>query len=134
VQILGQDGKHVIGRAGHGNIMKIKDLDKQAEKFEDVDWIDDLKFFMHNEPRFYRKFIYPVISELKNRLESGSKCDEMSFAPCIEKAIPIYCNKFKITQNPQKLFDDEKLHDLAMKMFHEEKSNIEKGVYKGSDE
>ncbi len=131
--IQAQDGKLVIGLVGHGKIMKIKEVDNQLEKFKDVDWVDDLKFFMNNDPRFYRKVLYPVISELKTKIKSGSKCSEMSFAPCIEKAIPAYCNKFKIKQNPKKIFDDEEIKDLAVKMFHEEKTNIENGVYNRSD-
>jgi hypothetical protein len=133
VQILDQDGKQDIGLAEHGDNMKINEVDKELEKFKDVDWVDDLKFFMHNDPRFYRTVVYPVIAELKSKLKSGSKCNEMSFMPCIDKAIPSYCNKFKITQNPKKIFDDEEIKDLAVKMFHEEKSNIEKGVYDRSD-
>lgn len=120
--------------AEHGDYMKINDVDKQAEQFKDVDFVDDLKFFMHNDPRFYRKVVYPVIAELKGKLKSGGKCNEMSFMPCIDKAIPVYCNKFKITQNPKVLFDPEEVQDLAVKMFHEEKHNIENGVYDGRDE
>ncbi len=126
-------GKHVIGHVGHGEIMKINEVDKELEKFKDVDWVDDLKFFMHNDPRFYRKVLYPAISELKVKIKSGSKCNEMTFMSCIDKAIPAYCNRFKITQNPKKIFDEEEIKDLAVKMFHEEKSNIENGVYNGRD-
>ena len=45
--------------------------------------------------------------------------------------IILYCNKFKITQNPKVLFAAEEVQDLAVKMFHEEKHNIENGVYDG---
>jgi len=113
--------------------MKIKDIDNQLEKMKDVDWVDDLKFFMHNDPKFYRTVLYPVIAELKTKIKTGSKCNEMSFAPCIERAIPVYCKKFKITQNLKEIFDDEELEDLATKMFHEEKQNIENGVYNRGD-
>jgi hypothetical protein len=58
----------------------------------------------------------------------------MTFKSCIEQAIPVYCNKFKITQNPKMLFAAEEVQDLAVKMFHEEKQNIENGVYNGRDE
>jgi hypothetical protein len=114
--------------------MKINDVDKQSDKFKDIDFVDDLKFFMHNDPRFYRTVVYPVIAELKSKLKSGGKCNEMSFKPCIERAIPVYCNKFKITQNPKVLFAVEEVKDLATKMFHEEKHNIKNGVYDGRDE
>jgi hypothetical protein len=114
--------------------MKINDIDSQLEQFKDVDFVDDLKFFMHNDPRFYRKVLYPVISELRNKLKSGQKCNETSFMNCIERAIPVYCNKFKITQNPKVIFDPEEVKDLAVRMFHEEKQNINNGVYDGRDE
>lgn len=114
--------------------MKIKEVDNQLEKFEDVDWVDDLRFYMHNDPKFYRTVLFPTISDLKTKVKSGSKCNEMTFMPCIDKAIPMYCSKFKITQNPSKIFDEEEIKDLALKMFHEEKSNIENGVYNRRDE
>ena len=126
-------GKHVIGHVGHGK-MKINEIDKQLEKFKDVDFVDDLKFFMHNDPKFYRKVLYPVISELRTKIKSGSKCNEMEFLPCVKRAIPVYCQKFKITQSPKDIFDSEEIKDLALKMFHEEKQNIKSGTYDGRDE
>ncbi len=50
--------------------MKIKDIDNQLEKMKDVDWVDDLKFFMHNDPKFYRTVLYPVIAELKTKIKT----------------------------------------------------------------
>jgi hypothetical protein len=120
--------------AKHGEYMKINEVDNQSDQFKEVDFVDDLKFFMNNDARFYRKVVYPVIAELKRKLKSGAKCNEMSFKPCIEQAIPVYCNKFKIKQNPKILFAVEEVQDLAVKMFHEEKHNIENGVYNGRDE
>jgi len=57
-----------------------------------------------------------------------------SQGPCIHKAIPMYCNRFKITQDPKVLFDPKEVKDLAVKEFHEEKHNIENGVYAGRNE
>ncbi len=113
--------------------MKINDIDKQLEKLKDIDFVDDLKFFVYNDPRFYRRMIYPKIYELKSKLKSGGKCDETMFMPCIERAIPAYCNKFKITQDPNKIFNPEEVKDLAVRMFHEEKQNINNGVYDGRE-
>jgi hypothetical protein len=110
--------------------MKLFELAQNIEEFKDVDLVDDLLFFMHNDPAFYRKVLFPRISDMKSKIKSGGQCSEKYFMPCVDKAVNSYCTKFKIEQDPKSLFSNEELSSLAEKMFHQEKENIEKGVYK----
>jgi hypothetical protein len=110
--------------------MKLFELAQNIEEFKDVDLVDDLLFFMHNDPAFYRKVLFPRISDMKSTMKAGGECGEMHFKPCVDKAVGSYCNKFKIQQEPNSLFSKEELSNLAEKMFHQEKENIEKDVYK----
>jgi hypothetical protein len=113
--------------------MLLRELDEKFADLTDVDLKDDVHFFMHNDSGFYRKVLFPVISSLKSKLKGGSKCDEMHFKPCIEKAMPIYCKKFNIKEPTEKILSPEEINELAEKMFHEEKARVEKGDYDRSD-
>jgi hypothetical protein len=131
--ILDQEIKHVTGLAENGDNMKLFEVAEQKDQFEDVDLPEDLKFFMNNDSSFYRKVLYPSILAMKEKVKTGKPCDQMHFKPCISQGINSYCKKFKIEKNPKDLFSDEEIKDLAEKMFHQEKENIEKGVYDRKD-
>jgi hypothetical protein len=109
--------------------MLLRELYDKTDDFKDIDLIDDLKFFMNNDPAFYRKVLFPEISKLKDSVKGGNQCSEMHFKPCVDKAVGAYCKKFKIEKNPSDLFNDEEIRELAEKMYHEEKENINKGAY-----
>lgn len=110
--------------------MRLNEISQNIEEFKDVDLVDDLLFFMHNDPAFYRKVLFPKISDMKSAVKGGGNCDETHFMPCVNKAVGSYCKKFNIEQDPKSLFSKEELSGLAEKMFHQEKENIEKDVYK----
>lgn len=113
--------------------MLLKEIADKIDELKDVNVVDDLQFFMHNDPLFYRKVLYPSISDLKHKMKSGKPCDEDHFHGCIKKGVDSYCNKFKIKKNPKDIFSDEEIKELAEKMFHQEKDRIEKGAYDRSD-
>lgn len=105
----------------------------EAPNLEDVDLLDDLHFFMHNDPQFYRKELYPLIAQLKKIVKSGKPCDNKLFRKCIDKAADHYCQKFKIPGNPKSVFTDVDRDSLARKVFAQEQENITKGTYDGED-
>lgn len=109
--------------------MLLKELNEKFDELKDVNVVDDLQFFMNNDPAFYRKVLYPSILSMKEKIKGGSSCSEDHFLPCIKKGADSYCQKFKIKKPSKDLFSDEEVKELAQKMFHQEKTNIEKGVY-----
>lgn len=109
--------------------MKLFELEDKKIDFEGVNLLDDLDFFMNNDALFYRKVLYPSILSMKDKVKSGASCKENHFMPCIEQGVNSYCKKFKLDKKKKDLFADEEVRKLALKMFHREKDNIEKGVY-----
>lgn len=65
---------------------KIKDLGFDAE--------DDILYFMHNDSTFFRKDLYPLMLDIKKAKRNGK--DFPDVAPCVNKAIAMYCKKFDI--------------------------------------
>ncbi len=100
-------------------------------RLKDVDLLDDLHFFMHNDPQFYRKELYPLIAQLKKHVKSGKRCEHTLFRKCVDKAVDHYCQKFKITGNPKSVFTDVDRDSVARKVFAQEQENISKGAYDG---
>jgi hypothetical protein len=97
--------------------------------FEDVDLVEDLKYFMENDPKFYRKVLYPAISRYRKKLRSGENCEPSEFRGCVDQAASIYCDKFNIPGNPKSVFTDVDRDELAQKIFGQERQRIEDGVY-----
>lgn len=104
-----------------------------SKDLEDVDTIEDLHYFMQNDPKFYRMFFYPLISKFKDHINKGKKCKDTVFRPCVDRAVDIYCQKFGIADNPKSLFTDVDRDELARKIFDQEKTHIEKGTYDKQD-
>ena len=103
----------------------------EAPDLKDVDLLDDLQFFMHNDPRFYRKELYPIIAQLKKSVKSGKRCENTLFRKCVDNAVDQYCQKFKIPGNPKSVFTDVDRDSLARKIFAQEQDHISNGTYDG---
>lgn len=106
----------------------------EVPDLEDVDLLDDLHFFMQNDPSFYRKVFYPLLSMLKKHVKTGKRCKNTIFRPCVDHAITLYCKKFNIPGNEKSVFTDVDRDSLARKIFAQEVERIEQGDYDGRDE
>lgn len=98
----------------------------------DFDPLDDLAFFIRNDPLYYRKEYYPLVAKLDDYTQAGKKCKDTAFVPCVNKAVKIYIKKFNISHDATKIFTKDAIQDLAQKMFREELENIKTGL-KGED-
>ncbi len=105
-----------------------------APDLKDVDLVEDLHFFMQNDPTFYRKILFPLISKLKAAVKGGQSASADMFRGSVDKAVDAYCRKFKIPGNPKSVFTDVDRDSLASKIFGQEKENISKGTYDGDDQ
>ena len=108
--------------------MLLSELDPSLKE-KDIDLLDDLHYFMHNDPKFYRNVFYPAISELRNRLKDNKESSPKGFKRCIDNAVNEYCKKFNITGNPTSVFTHTDRDKLARKIFGQEKDNITQGHY-----
>jgi hypothetical protein len=110
--------------------MLIREFTEQEPiDLESVDLLDDLQFFMNNDPAFYRKVYYPVLSQMKNTVKEGAQCSDDMFRPCVDKAVDIYCKKFNLPGNIKSVFTDVDRDELARKIFSQELDNIDQGQY-----
>jgi hypothetical protein len=110
-------------------MVKLYELDQRLKNMEDIDLVDDLHFFMNNDPKFYRRIMYPVLSQMKHKVEKGQKCNHKMFNPCVDTAAKIYCKKFNIPDDDRSVFTDVDRDSLARKIFQQESDNIKKGIY-----
>lgn len=106
----------------------------ESPELKDVDLVDDLHFFMHNDPKFYRRALYPMIVKVRDHIKSGKKCNDTVFRKCVDSAVDSYCSKFKISGNPTSVFTDVDRDSLARKIFAQEQEHINKGTYDGDQE
>lgn len=106
----------------------------ETPDLDGVDLIEDLHFFMHNDPAFYRRVLFPAISKLRDCIKTGKDVKDDMFKNCVDNAADIYCKKFNIHDNPKSVFTDVDRDSLARKIFAQEQERIVKGDYDGRDE
>jgi len=70
----------------------------------DFDPGKDIVIYMQNDPMFYRKHLYPVLVDYEEAKKNDQEFNTKSLLPVVDRAIPMYCKKFNIMQDPRKLF------------------------------
>lgn len=112
--------------------MKINEFfDQPIDDKLPFDVVDDVCVFMRNDPMFYRKSFFPAVKRMqhcgKNKLEWNM--DE-ELGPMIDKAVKLYCSKFKINKRPNELLTAEERTSCMEKIYAEEMTMINKGHYR----
>lgn len=104
---------------------------KKADDELPFDLVDDTTFYMRNDPQFYRKEYFPVMSKLADMHREGKQIDHRKhIGPMVEKGINQYCAKFDLAKSPEEVFNQQHRDELIDKLFREEVEEIEKGEYK----
>jgi len=99
----------------------------EADKDQsDVDWIDDLKFFIDNDDKMLSNYFFPAVD--KHKLHKGHPDAYKLYLKAIEHCKDHYCTKYEI-QEPQDKFPKDKLIDLARMFADEQEKHIEDGSY-----
>lgn len=93
---------------------------------EDIDWLDDLKFFIDNDTGILDKHFFPAIK--RHQEHKGNPHVFKVYIRPIEQSVSSYCDKFKI-DNREERFPKEKLIDLAKRIAAEQEEHIKKGDY-----
>lgn len=65
----------------------------------------DLVIFMQNDRMFYRKHLYPALLALQNMRKTDREINTRSLLPIVDHGIKVYCKKFNIPHDPEKIFD-----------------------------
>ena len=93
---------------------------------DEVDWLDDLKFFIDNDDRLLNQYFFPAVKRHKEH--KGNPSVFKVYIRPIEFAAEQYCNKFDIEDREQK-FPKEKIINLAKRFAEEQEKFISKGDY-----
>ena len=92
----------------------------------DIDWLDDLKFFIDNDDKMLNTHFFPAIK--KHKEHQGNPNVFKVYIRPIEHALNQYCEKFEIDNREEK-FPKEKLIDLAKLFATEQENHLKKGDY-----
>ena len=93
---------------------------------DEIDWLDDLKFFIDNDNQMLDRYFFPAIKKHKE-YQNNPNVFKLYVKP-LEQCVNHYCDKFDIDDRENK-FPKNKLIDLAKKIADEQSKHIEKGDY-----
>lgn len=96
------------------------------EAESDIDWIDDLKFFIDNDDTMLKKHMFPAVDKHKKYLDHPDAY-KIYIKP-IKQCVNVYCETFDIEDAEEK-FSEDKICSLAKKIANEQKIYIEKKDY-----
>ena len=96
------------------------------EEDQEIDWIDDLKYFIDNDDKMLSNYFFPAVKRHQEH-QHNPNVFKVYIRP-IEQCLDHYCEKFDIDNREEK-FPKEKLIDLAKRFAEEQEKHIEKGDY-----
>lgn len=97
------------------------------EQDQEVDWLDDLKFYIDNNDKMLSDYFFPAIKK-HEKYVNHPQVYKVYIKP-IKKCLVSYCKEFKIEDASTK-FPEEKLINLAKKFAQDQEKFIKKGDYK----
>lgn len=101
--------------------------DKEIKKYDpEIDYIDDLKFWINNNDELVSKLLMPAIKKQKERNEENS---EQLYIEPLKKCCDMYCKEFDLLDSKDEIFSNDKLLELARKISKEQSHFIKKGDY-----
>lgn len=96
------------------------------EDQENIDWLDDLKFFIDNDDTMLNKYFFPAVKKHKEYI--GHPKAYKIYVRAINLCKDAYCDKFKIEDQDDK-FSAEKIEELARKCAEQQNKFLENGDY-----
>lgn len=92
----------------------------------EVNWIEDLKFFIDNDNEVLSNYFFPAIK--KHEEWRGHPDAYKLYIKPVETCKDAYCHKFNIDDSGEK-FPKEAIIELAKKIAQEQEKHIENGDY-----
>jgi hypothetical protein len=92
------------------------------------DLMDDLVFFMNNDPEFYRKRYYPTMLKFNKFCKSHRRVAPRGFMNLVSEAYEVYRNKFQVEGLNAKL-DKEMCEKICKHIHEQETKNCKEGMY-----
>jgi len=101
-------------------------LGGEKDDMSDVNWIDDLKFFISNDTDTLSKYFFPAIRK-HEKYRDHPNAYKIYIKP-IQTCKDVYVKKYNI-EEPEKKFPKQDLIILAKKMAKEQEEFIKNGDY-----
>jgi len=96
---------------------------------QEVNWLDDLKFFIDNDDKMLDQYFFPAVKRHKEH-QGNPNVFKVYIRP-IENCLNHYCQKFEIDDRSEK-FPKEKIIELAKRFAEEQEQFLKKGDYEAS--
>ena len=96
---------------------------------DDFDLIDDLIYFINNDPEFYRTRFYPIVTKFENKIKNDKSLDHTYFSNIVKQAYSWYIDKFKLVDLPEEL-DPDTLDDICKKIKKQQIESYQKEIQK----
>lgn len=93
---------------------------------QDIDWADDLKFFIHNNNKLLSNYILPAAHQQQKYKDEPDV--HLVYIKPLKSCIEEYCRIFEISDQDE-IFSEETINDIAKSLAEEQKQFIEKGDY-----
>ena len=93
---------------------------------QEIDWLDDLKFFIDNDNRSLQQYFFPAIKRHKEH-QGNPNAFKIYIRP-VERCMETYCQKYEI-ENPEEKFPKDKIIELAKRFASEQEKFLERGDY-----
>ena len=93
---------------------------------QDIDWLDDLKFFIDNDDTMLNKHFFPAVK--KHKEYQGHPDVYKVYIRPIQHCKDAYCSKYEI-EEPEDKFPKEKLIQLAKMFADEQERHLSNGDY-----
>lgn len=93
------------------------------------DVVEDLKIYMTQDNDFYRKHLFPHMSDVQAAVQKGGKYNKKMLLPAVETAIPMYLKKFDIKKRTEDFMSDEQKMECISSILKDEMDNFREGKY-----
>ena len=93
---------------------------------DDIDWLDDLHFYIDNNDQLLNKHFFPAVEKHK-KYQDHPMVFKLYMKP-VEECMESYCEEFNIEDKEEK-FPKGKLIELAKRFAMEQANFIKKGDY-----
>lgn len=113
-------------------MVKIYEVTEVKENDDlDFDLVDDTSVWMRNDPQFYRKEFFPVMSKIADMHRDGKDIDHRKhLTPVVDKGIERYCAEYNLGHSSEEVFTQQDRDALIDKLFGECLEEIKGGDYK----
>jgi hypothetical protein len=93
---------------------------------QDINWVEDLKFFMDNDNEALSNVMFPAIKKHMNY--RGHPDAYKIYIKPIQSCKEMYCNKYKV-EDPGEKFTKETIIKMARNIAGQQEKFIERGDY-----